>query len=127
MIIDLDHFKQINDRYGHVTGDDVLRRIAEALRDSVRTDDKIFRYGGEEFVVLCEGMSHEAALVHAERMRAAVPNALRGQLAITPTVSIGVATAPGDGADVMDLVRHADLHLYQAKHGGRDQVMAASA
>lgn len=122
-IIDVDYFKQINDRYGHVTGDDVLRRIAQALRDSVRADDKIFRYGGEEFVVLCEGMNHEAAMVHAERMRAAVPAALRGQLAITPTVSIGVATAPGDGAEVMDLVRHADLHLYQAKHGGRNRVV----
>ncbi|MET0371969.1 MAG: GGDEF domain-containing protein [Sphingobium sp.] len=122
-IIDVDYFKQINDRYGHVTGDDVLRKIAQALRDSMRSDDKIFRYGGEEFVVLCEGMNHEAAMAHAERMRAAVPNALRGSLAITPTVSIGVATAPSDGADVTELVRHADLHLYQAKHGGRNRVV----
>lgn len=122
-IIDVDHFKQINDRYGHVTGDDVLRRIAQALRDSVRADDKIFRYGGEEFVVLCDGLSHDMAITHAERLRAAVPMALEGTLALTPTVSIGVATAPADGRDLTELVRQADLHLYAAKNAGRNRVV----
>ncbi|HEX7823225.1 MAG TPA: GGDEF domain-containing protein [Sphingobium sp.] len=122
-IVDVDHFKQINDRHGHVTGDDVLRQIAQALRGSVRTDDQIFRYGGEEFVVLSQGMTHEAALAHAERLRAAVPSAFGSSFAQAPTVSIGVATAPGDGSDLMDLIRHADQHLYQAKHDGRNRVV----
>lgn len=122
-IVDVDHFKQINDRHGHVTGDDVLRQVAAALRDCVRTDDQIFRYGGEEFVVLSEGMPHEAALAHAERLRAAVPAAFAGSFALAPTVSIGVATAPGDGSDLIGLMRHADQHLYQAKHDGRNRVV----
>jgi diguanylate cyclase (GGDEF)-like protein len=122
-IIDVDHFKQINDRYGHVTGDDVLRRVAQALRGCVRAKDQVFRYGGEEFVILCEGMSHSDALAHAERIRCAIPEALRGTLAEPPTVSIGVATAPGDGAHILDLVHHADLHLYRAKQLGRNRVV----
>jgi len=122
-IIDIDHFKQINDRYGHVTGDDVLRKVAEALRQAVRGDDKIFRYGGEEFVVLCEGLSHQAALTQAERLRAAVPAAFARTLAVPPTVSIGIATVPEDGRDIDEIVRHADLNLYQAKKDGRDRVV----
>jgi diguanylate cyclase (GGDEF)-like protein len=122
-IVDVDHFKQVNDRYGHVTGDDVLRRVAQALRESIRSEDRIFRYGGEEFVVLCEGMGHEAALAHAERMRLAVPAALRDMMPDPSTVSIGVATAPGDGTDATALLRHADLHLYRAKTEGRDRVV----
>lgn len=122
-IVDVDHFKQINDRHGHVTGDEVLRQVAQALRDSVRTEDQIFRYGGEEFVVLSEGMTHEAALSHAERLRASVPAAFGGSFALAPTVSIGVATAPSDGKDLIDLIRHADQHLYKAKHEGRNRVV----
>jgi len=122
-IVDVDHFKAINDRYGHVTGDDVLRRIAATLRQSVRAEDQVFRYGGEEFVVLCEGMAHEVALAHAERLRQAVPAALGDALAITPTVSIGVATAPADGTDILALIHHADRHLYAAKRAGRDRVV----
>jgi diguanylate cyclase (GGDEF)-like protein len=122
-IIDVDHFKQINDQHGHVAGDEVLRRIAQALRDSVRTGDKIFRYGGEEFVILCEGMGHADALAHAERIRCAIPATLLETLAEAPTVSIGVATAPGDGAHILELVHHADLHLYRAKQMGRNRVV----
>jgi diguanylate cyclase (GGDEF)-like protein len=122
-IIDVDHFKQINDRYGHVTGDDVLRRVAQTLRGCVREGDQVFRYGGEEFVILCEGLGHADALAHADRIRRAIPEALRDTLAEPPTVSIGVATAPGDGTHILDLVHHADLHLYRAKQGGRNQVV----
>lgn len=122
-IIDVDHFKQINDRFGHVTGDEVLHRIAQALRGSIRSEDWLFRYGGEEFVILCEGMSHDAALQHAERMRAAVPAALQDMMIDAPTVSIGVATAPDDGATPVDLLRHADRHLYEAKSTGRNRVV----
>ncbi len=122
-IVDVDHFKQINDRYGHLTGDDVLRRVAQTIRQSVRTGDHVFRYGGEEFVILCEGMSHADAMAHAERIRLSIPAALAGALEQSPTVSIGVATAPADGADVAGLVHHADLHLYEAKRTGRNRVV----
>jgi diguanylate cyclase (GGDEF)-like protein len=122
-IIDIDHFKQINDRYGHVVGDEVLRKVAESLRQTVRGEDSIFRYGGEEFVVLCEGLNHPAALRQAERLRAAVPAALSGALADPPTVSIGLATVPEDGRDIRDIVRHADRNLYRAKSDGRDRVI----
>ncbi|MET0364527.1 MAG: GGDEF domain-containing protein [Sphingobium sp.] len=125
-IVDVDHFKQINDHYGHVTGDEVLRRIAQALRDSVRTDDKVFRYGGEEFVILSEGMPHAAALAHAERLRAAVPASFGTAMAVVPTVSIGVATAPDDARDLTALLAHADRHLYRAKSDGRNRVVGNS-
>jgi len=122
-IIDIDHFKQINDQYGHVAGDDVLRKVAEALRQTVRSGDNIFRYGGEEFVVLCEGLGHQAALGLAERLRAAVPAAFAGSLASPPTVSIGLATIPEDGRDIATIVHHADRNLYQAKRDGRNRVV----
>jgi diguanylate cyclase (GGDEF)-like protein len=122
-IIDIDHFKQINDRYGHLAGDEVLRKVAQALRQTIRGDDRIFRYGGEEFVVLCEGLNHEAGLRQAERLRAAVPAALAGELDDPPTVSIGLATLPDDGGDIGAIMRHADRNLYQAKRDGRDRVV----
>jgi len=122
-ILDVDHFKSINDRYGHVVGDEVLRRVVECLRAEIRGDDLIFRYGGEEFVVLCENMSHEAALVSAERMRIAVHRTLAQEFAAAPTVSIGVATFPDDAKDIRGLVTHADVHLYEAKRQGRDRVV----
>ncbi|MFT3967517.1 MAG: GGDEF domain-containing protein [Sphingobium sp.] len=125
-IVDVDHFKQINDRYGHVAGDDVLRRIAQALRDGVRADDRIYRYGGEEFVILSEGMGHDAAIAHAERLRVAVPAAFGTAMAVIPTVSIGVATAPDDGANLVSLLAHADRHLYEAKRAGRNRVVGNS-
>jgi diguanylate cyclase (GGDEF)-like protein len=125
-IIDIDHFKQVNDRYGHVAGDDVLRKVAEALRQTVRGEDRIFRYGGEEFVVLCEGLNHQAALRQAERLRAAVPAALSGAVANPPTVSIGLATVPEDGRDISEIIRHADRNLYRAKKDGRNRVVGNS-
>lgn len=126
-LVDVDHFKQINDRYGHVTGDDILRRIGLALKSAVRSTDHVFRYGGEEFVILCGGMAHADAIAHAERIRTAIPNALKGALAEAPTVSIGVATAPADASTVGELVRHADLHLYRAKRSGRNRVVGNQA
>ncbi|MET0241032.1 MAG: GGDEF domain-containing protein [Sphingobium sp.] len=122
-MVDVDYFKQVNDRHGHVAGDDVLRRVAQALRDCVRANDHVFRYGGEEFAVMSEGMTHSAALAHAERLRAAVPAAFLGSSTIAPTVSIGVATAPRDGSELTELVRCADGHLYRAKQLGRNRVV----
>lgn len=122
-ILDVDHFKSINDRYGHVTGDEVLRRVVECLRSEIRSEDRIFRYGGEEFVILCENMPHNAALAYAERMRVAVHGTLSREFAAAPTVSIGVATFPDDAASIRDLLIHADAHLYEAKRLGRDRVV----
>lgn len=122
-ILDVDHFKSINDRYGHVAGDEVLRRVVECLRLEIRAEDHIFRYGGEEFVVLCENMPHETALAAAERMRVSVHGALASELAAAPTISIGVATFPADAGDIRSLVAHADAHLYEAKRLGRDRVV----
>ena len=122
-MIDVDHFKQINDHYGHVTGDDVLRRVAGALRHAVRDGDLLFRYGGEEFVVLCEGLDHRTALGLAERLRAAVPAAFDGGMVRRPTVSIGLATLPDNGRDLAAIVQQADQKLYQAKASGRDRVV----
>lgn len=122
-ILDVDHFKSINDRYGHVVGDEVLRRVVECLRAEIRSDDLIFRYGGEEFVVLSENMSHPAAMASAERMRVAVHRTLSQEFAAAPTISIGVATFPDDAKDIRGLVTHADAHLYEAKRQGRDRVV----
>ncbi|MCU4181963.1 sensor domain-containing diguanylate cyclase [Bosea sp. BH3] len=125
-ILDVDNFKSINDRYGHVTGDEVLRRVVDCLRSEVRGEDRIFRYGGEEFVVLCENMPHETALAAAERMRLAVQATLAKEFAAAPTISIGVATFPEDASDIRGLVAHADTHLYEAKRLGRDRVVGNS-
>lgn len=122
-ILDVDNFKSINDRYGHLTGDEVLRRMVDCLRAEIRSDDHIFRYGGEEFIVLCENMPHETALASAERMRLAVQGTLAQEFAAAPTVSIGVATFPDDAGDIRSLVAHADAHLYEAKRLGRDRVV----
>ena len=122
-MIDVDHFKQINDRHGHVMGDEVLRRVAGALRGSIRTDDEVFRYGGEEFVVLFRGLSQHDALARAETMRRAVPSALSDSFADPPTVSIGIATLPEDGQSLPDLLKHADDNLYLAKKFGRNRVL----
>ncbi len=122
-ILDVDHFKSINDRYGHIAGDEVLRRVVDCLRMEVRAEDHIFRYGGEEFVVLCENMPHETALAAAERMRVSVHGTLANEFAAAPTISIGVATFPDDAGDIRSLVAHADAHLYEAKRLGRDRVV----
>lgn len=126
-ILDLDHFKSVNDRYGHVTGDEVLRRVVDCARTEIRSEDRIFRYGGEEFVVIWENMTHSAALASAERMRQAVHRTLGQEFAAAPTVSIGVATFPEDAGNIRDLVAHADAHLYAAKARGRNLVVGNDA
>jgi len=122
-MVDIDHFKQVNDKFGHQVGDEVLKRVGQVLRDSVRADDKVFRYGGEEFVIFWDGLAHEAALANAERLRMAVPVALQQSLPTAPTVSVGVATTPSDATDLAALVEKADARLYQAKRNGRNRVV----
>lgn len=123
-LVDVDRFKSINDQYGHVTGDEVLRRVVACLQAEIREEDRIFRYGGDEFVVLSEGMPHSAAIASAERMRLAVHRSLAQETSAAATISVGIATFPNDAGNIRDLVAHADAHLYKAKRQGRDQVMS---
>ncbi|PZP28360.1 MAG: GGDEF domain-containing protein [Roseateles depolymerans] len=121
LLIDADHFKQVNDVHGHTAGDAVLRQLAGLLRQSVRASDTVARFGGEEFAVLLpECIDADEAMAAAEKIRAAVALAAFpevGQL----TVSLGVSLTRADDVSPKDLVMRADAALYQAKHGGRNR------
>src|SRR5581483_11582325 len=123
LVIDLDHFKAINDEKGHPVGDEVLRLIAGEIGHALRVTDHIYRYGGEEFVVLCDGLSHAQALVAGERIRSRVETTPVPQLARPVTVSIGIATSPDDGVDLTELFSVADGRLYGAKETGRNRIL----
>ncbi len=129
MLIDLDHFKQINDSWGHPAGDEVLRQLADLLESHARLADVACRYGGEEFLLLLPGMPLHVAVERAERWRQdfAATTILFGELAIRATLSVGIASYPGDGGSAQALIRAADQALYQAKHGGRNRVAASAA
>ncbi|MEW6066213.1 hypothetical protein P378_03190 [Desulforamulus profundi] len=115
-------FKKINDRFGHQVGDQVLARVAEVMKQTVRKGDSVARYGGEEFVLTLPGADKQAAFEVAEKIRQAVENVTwNGSLKVT--VSAGVASFPGDGQDPAELLRHADQALYRAKAGGRNRVL----
>ncbi|MCW5665005.1 MAG: GGDEF domain-containing protein [Piscinibacter sp.] len=126
VLIDLDHFKQINDRYGHVFGDTVLKAVAQAIRSCVKGRDLVARYGGEEFVVLLPGTDVAGACALAEQVRTTISGARirRGgtnEMVGAITVSLGVATRrPAEG--MQSLVERADQALYRSKTGGRNQV-----
>jgi len=124
-MMDADHFKNINDTYGHQTGDEVLRAISDRCRRTLRTNDVLARYGGEEFVVVFPETSIADAAVVAERLRAAVAeNPIKvGSSALAVTVSIGLA-AFTRGQDLEKLFRRADSALYAAKQDGRNLVRA---
>ena len=126
LILDLDHFKQINDTYGHSAGDDVLRATARAVTSSVREIDKAFRIGGEEFAVLLQGADTAAITATAERLRIAImerPVAVARGL-INVTVSIGVAMTRQTG-EAEALFAAADAALYRAKAEGRNRIIMA--
>ncbi|WP_438748351.1 diguanylate cyclase [Pararhizobium sp. O133] len=123
MMIDADHFKSINDRFGHIEGDHVLKSIATAIQSALRQNDRLFRYGGEEFVVLCEGLDHANAVARAEDVRLRVMSDVMTADHSIVTVSIGVASTPGNGTTAMDLLSKADVRLYDAKHKGRNCVV----
>jgi len=122
VVLDVDHFKAINDRHGHPTGDEVLRHLGQVLADSCREADLPARYGGEEFVVIVPGAAGRTAVLVAERLRRALAQA-EGPLPFT--VSAGVASFPGNAADDASLVAAADAALYQSKRNGRDRVTAS--
>jgi len=126
LLADIDHFKQVNDTYGHLTGDGVLLAAAAALRQRIRAGDLLGRFGGEEFVVLLPRTSAEEACRVAERLRAAVGTASvpsgNTEVTVSVTVSIGVAALGTHGNELLELLTAADAALYRAKTSGRDQV-----
>jgi diguanylate cyclase (GGDEF)-like protein len=124
LMIDADHFKEINDREGHAAGDRALQHLGTLLAAHMRDIDRVGRYGGEEFVVLLPGTARHEALVTAERLREKVQGLPpRWQERALPlTISIGVSKWRGDGDDVASLLARADAALYQAKEAGRNCV-----
>jgi diguanylate cyclase (GGDEF)-like protein len=131
-VVDVDRFKEVNDEASHLSGDAVLKRVADLLREHSRTRDEVYRWAGDEFLVVLPTASEEQAVVVMERLRAAVADADWSDLPLSApvTVSIGVATAPRiDGpssgpAGWKALFDTADLHLFSAKRGGRNRVRA---
>lgn len=124
LMIDIDHFKAINDQHGHAVGDVVLREVAKAIHAAARKHDSVSRVGGEEFLLVCQNAETGTAFLAAERLRKMV-KALKITVAgteILATVSIGVAHREPAMKDPDEMVRHADQALYAAKRGGRDHV-----
>ncbi|MDH3582973.1 MAG: diguanylate cyclase [Phycisphaerae bacterium] len=126
MMLDIDHFKKINDTFGHRIGDQVLAEVADRCRNQLRSIDLIGRYGGEEFVVLVEGVDFDGALNTAERLGAAIASTPFQTLAgpLTLTISAGLASFDPASDDLADLLGKADQALYQAKRTGRNRVCA---
>lgn len=129
IIGDVDHFKAFNDQHGHQAGDEALRSVGLTLRESLRLADKACRYGGEEFVIILPECDANAARLAAERVRKAVEaRAFRidAERTAQVTISLGVATSPGNGESPETLLKRADLALYQAKEQGRNRVKVAT-
>jgi diguanylate cyclase (GGDEF)-like protein len=128
ILLDIDHFKSFNDRYGHDIGDEVLIAMADLLQQQIRKTDIACRLGGEEFVVLLTHTDQQQATTRAETIRMAVKKLVIP--GIDPehriSVSAGVAIFPHHGADAMQLLRAADQALYESKHNGRDRVSLAN-
>jgi diguanylate cyclase (GGDEF)-like protein len=126
-LIDVDHFKQVNDVYGHLAGDHVLKRLASAVKAKIRKEDLFARYGGEEFALLLPELDLESALLVSEKIRRIVEleTVEFDGKTIPITVSVGVASLAPDAEDVAALVQLADTRLYAAKEGGRNRVIAA--
>lgn len=124
LLVDVDHFKQVNDRHGHDVGDAVLQAVASALQGRLRGGDLLGRWGGEEFLVLAPHTDLEGALVLAQRLRAAVAgtSVTAAGGAVPVTISLGVASAPAPGPGPDAVLRAADAQLYAAKAAGRDAV-----
>ena len=125
MMVDIDHFKSVNDRFGHPAGDAVLCEVARRLRTSIRTYDAVGRFGGEEFLIVAPGCDAAPGLAQAERLREVVssgPVQLK-DLSIDVTVSVGVATSPEPQPEELEaLLSAADEALYRAKKNGRNRV-----
>jgi len=129
-MLDLDHFKNYNDTFGHHAGDELLRTLGRLIRSQIREDDIACRYGGEEFIIIMPGASQEVTLERTEQMRQCVKqiHELRPNQFLHPiTISIGLAIFPDNGASGSALIQAADTALYQAKKEGRDRVVSVAA
>jgi diguanylate cyclase (GGDEF)-like protein len=126
LMLDIDHFKHVNDSHGHAAGDEVLKTVAESIKDQLRNVDMVFRFGGEEFLILLSNTSREAAAMIGERLRyaAQVQDCYTAGTRIELTVSLGCSTLlPGESTE--SLLRRADNALYVAKREGRNRLAMA--
>jgi diguanylate cyclase (GGDEF)-like protein len=126
-MLDIDHFKRFNDDFGHRVGDVTLQKVASLLNNCIRNGDRIYRYGGEEFVVVFMDASLPEAESLAERLRSATESMPFSGLSMEPvgpvTVSIGLAARPVHGNDIQALIDLADKAMYEAKEAGRNRVV----
>jgi diguanylate cyclase (GGDEF)-like protein len=123
IMADIDHFKRVNDTYGHQAGDEVLKKIANIMQKSIRKMDMAARYGGEEFVLYLHQVDREKAKQMAERLRLIIEQTRFefGGKEVGITASLGIACYPSDGRETRDLLERADEALYRSKQGGRNR------
>lgn len=124
-MVDIDHFKQFNDEFGHLLGDEVLRQVSAILSQQLRKSDVLSRYGGEEFAIVAPETGLESALAVADKLRRVVESWHFPGVARPVTISAGVAEFPLQGGTRDELVRAADEALYAAKQSGRNRVVTA--
>jgi diguanylate cyclase (GGDEF)-like protein/PAS domain S-box-containing protein len=123
LFLDLDNFKVVNDSLGHTAGDELLVEVAERLRATVRPGDMVARFGGDEFVVVCENVDEEAAVALAGRVSEALARPMRlGGVDIRPYASVGVTVQTSEHAAAEELIRDCDIAMYQAKAGGKGRI-----
>ncbi len=127
-MLDVDHFKNVNDRHGHLAGDEALKVLGLLLRSTCRTEDLACRLGGEEFAVLLPGMNHAGAVERAQEWREALASLKTrvGGTELSLTASFGVATFPQHAGTLVDLMRCVDARLYNAKDAGRNCVVGSA-
>jgi diguanylate cyclase (GGDEF)-like protein len=125
LIIDIDHFKRLNDEFGHLLGDEVLRQVAKVFTQQLRKNDVVCRYGGEEFAILLPETTTERAQAVAEKLRRVVADHQFPGVPRPVTISLGIADCPTHAASRDELVRAADEALYAAKQNGRNRVETA--
>ena len=124
LMVDIDHFKLINDRHGHPVGDEALKHVVRRLRSALRRVDLIGRLGGEEFAIMLPAITTAAALKVAERLRAAVATEplVQETVRIPMTISVGLAMARSTDGTIEQIIARADAQLYKAKDSGRNRV-----